>query len=149
MTVWMFFIGLIQDDGEIHREEMLIYTLVLPSLEPVFFFLFVFFFFYYMSGRFTSESLFVTLVLPFMNRKNDVFYGLVFWPLLWAFYLPHIFLWLPAVVWVTQWPRPCYMYIYSLGHFLTTKGALIDGDWGGSVFCQFWSKVTKNKWKNQ
>ena len=23
---------------------------------------------------------------------------------------------------------PYYMYIYSLGHFLTTKGALIDGD---------------------
>jgi len=23
---------------------------------------------------------------------------------------------------------PHYMYIYSLGHFLTTKGALIDGD---------------------
>jgi len=28
--------------------------------------------------------------------------------------------------------RPHTMYIYSLGHFLTTKGALIDGDWGGS-----------------
>jgi len=27
------------------------------------------------------------------------------------------------------------MYIYSLGHFLTTKGALIDGDWGGSKNC--------------
>ena len=24
--------------------------------------------------------------------------------------------------------HPYYMYIYSLGHFLTTKGALIDGD---------------------
>jgi len=24
------------------------------------------------------------------------------------------------------------MYIYSLRAFLTTKGALIDGDWGGS-----------------
>jgi len=24
--------------------------------------------------------------------------------------------------------HPSYMYIYSLGHFLTTKGALIDGD---------------------
>jgi len=28
--------------------------------------------------------------------------------------------------------HPYTMYIYSLGHFLTTKGALIDGDWGGS-----------------
>ena len=27
---------------------------------------------------------------------------------------------------------PLYMYIYSLRAFLTTKGALIDGDWGGS-----------------
>jgi len=36
----------------------------------------------------------------------------------------------------TQWAGPCYdpytMYIYSLRHFLTTKGALIDGDWGVS-----------------
>ena len=24
--------------------------------------------------------------------------------------------------------HPYYVYIYSLGHFLTTKGALIDGD---------------------
>jgi len=28
--------------------------------------------------------------------------------------------------------HPYYMYIYSLRAFLTTKGALIDGDWGGS-----------------
>jgi len=27
-----------------------------------------------------------------------------------------------------QWPGGYYMYIYSLRHFLTTKGALIDGD---------------------
>jgi len=37
---------------------------------------------------------------------------------------------------MTQWSglvSPSHtMYIYSLGHFLTTKGALIDGDWGGS-----------------
>jgi len=39
---------------------------------------------------------------------------------------------------------PYYMYIYSLGHFLTTKGALIDGDWGGQFFANFDQSDTKN-----
>jgi len=52
----------------------------------------------------------------------------------------------------TQWWGACHdpytMYIYSLGHFLTTKGALIDGDWGVSKNDQFSPKVTKNLLKN-
>ena len=35
------------------------------------------------------------------------------------------------------------LYIYSLGHFLTTKGALIDGDWGGQFFAIFHQKGSK------
>ena len=35
------------------------------------------------------------------------------------------------------------MYIYSLGHFLTTKGALIDGDWGGQKTVNFHQKGSK------
>jgi len=46
-------------------------------------------------------------------------------------------------------PRAYIVYIYSLGHFLTTKGALIDGDWGGSKNDQFSPKWPKKWSKNQ
>jgi len=48
---------------------------------------------------------------------------------------------------IHRWPRAYTMYIYSLGHFLTTKGALIDGDWGGSKNDQFSPKAIKNHLK--
>ena len=35
---------------------------------------------------------------------------------------------LSGVVDIIGWRGPYYMYIYSLRAFLTTKGALIDGD---------------------
>jgi len=56
-----------------------------------------------------------------------------------------------------NWP-PHYMYIYSLGHFLSTKGALIDGDWHpplpplkwvkkGAKNSEIWSKLSSKKWQ--
>jgi len=35
------------------------------------------------------------------------------------------------------------MYIYSLGHFLTTKGALINGVWGFGLTPPKMSKITQ------
>ena len=73
-----------------------------------------------------------------LSEPNYVFFlPPDFNPILCAFFGHHFFHGLSTVVWYTQWRGPYYMYIYSLGHFLTTKGALIDGDQGGSVFCQF------------
>jgi len=67
-----------------------------------------------------------------MNQKLCTFNGLHFDPILVTF-LGHQFSHgLSGVVWYTGRSGTPILYIYSLGHFLTTKGALIDGDWGGS-----------------
>ena len=71
--------------------------------------------FCFMSGRFTGVHFVSTLVLPSVVLRH---------PILGPFGgLDNIH---RAGIWV-GYPYPI-LYIYSLGHFLTTKGALIDGD---------------------
>jgi len=110
-----------------------IITLVLPSmnrLSSCFYGVFLLFH----VGEITQVGVFILniLVLPSMNRNIDVFLGYQFNPILWSFCGHQFSHGLSIVWWYTQWRDPHIMYIYSLGHFLTTKGALIDGDWGGS-----------------
>jgi len=92
-------------------------TLILPSLNRK-----------YCSGLFYFNSdvgeihrvvNFNTLVLPSMILPFWAFWG--FW---------HFAKWGPMVWWWDIIVAGCtpILYIYSLRHFLTTKGALIDGD---------------------
>jgi len=104
----------------------------------------------FMSGRFTVEYL-IIIQLSFSPLWTD-FFTILLGSLLWAifvhFYDDHFCHDPRLCVVYHSSPRACIMYIYSLGHFLTTKGALIDGDWGGVKNCHFspkWpKKVTRN-----
>jgi len=159
-------------------EEKLIYTLVLPSLicVSVLFFCLVWLF---MSGRlhrrggiiYIRSPLSDTFRVPFdyihvgeitqemenyFNSRSPLyepifvcFWGPHFSHIFWSILMTPILSWPTDCGVLSQWPRAHILYIYSLGHFLTTKGALIDGDQGGSKNDQFWSKWPKNKWKNQ
>jgi len=84
-----------------------------------------------MTGRFTGGSKLVTLILPSLNRKLCFFYTFCATPFLTLFYGPQFyehFLRCVRYIGGGSWSRPHTMYIYSLRAFLTTKGALIDGD---------------------
>ena len=108
------------DVGEIHRVEIFSITLVLPSIEPESCFIVVCFLIIYSDvGEIHRSRFSVILVLPFMIlatmqfehfTMGQVAYDMIHRGRLWA-----------------GIPYPI-LYIYSLGHFLTTKGALIDGD---------------------
>jgi len=106
--------------GEIHRV-----VCKCNSRSPLCFCWFLLVWFVFHVGENTQGSVVLkTLVLPPMNRNPgfccfchfehfDVF----------AKWGPMVHVMIYIVV-----GYPYYMYIYSLGHFLTTKGALIDGD---------------------
>jgi len=141
--------------GEIHRVENLISTLVLPSLNRFHFISFHFVSFHvgeihrvdviFYSRSPLSEPFFVadcffrcrgdhkerrnfnTLVLPSIILMRSVLCILAFWHF-WAFWCfvnlgPQVIL-----CYIIGVADSLYICIYSLGHFLTTKGALIDGD---------------------
>ena len=98
-----------------------------------------------MSGRLHRRVFFnLTLVLPLWT--GIIFYAFWWWSFLihfmfcilklciltfyafehfWGFVVPEVCH--GDVVCHSGWASPI-LYIYSLGHFLTTKGALIDGD---------------------
>jgi len=92
----------------------------------------------YMSGRYTGESIFQ---LSFSSLWTDFVHFC--WPISRGSFLCILsdldFECIFAPWQMTQWwgmaGHPYTMYIYSLRPFLTTKGALIDGDWGGSKNC--------------
>jgi len=89
-----------------------------------------------MTGRFTGEFLIIsTLVLPSMNRNMRILVSILKGSFLVHFELTNFM--------ITFSPHqihsgsgldnhPSYICIYSLRHFLTTKGALINGKQGGS-----------------
>ena len=104
-----------------------------PLSEPVIGFVFLVLFFVKDVGENLQERRIIcNSRSPFYEPKCCIFNGPNFNPIydhfLWATFCHG----LSAMWWYTQWRGPYTMYIYSLGHFLTTKGALIDGDWGGS-----------------
>jgi len=110
----------IQMSGRIHRSEFLEYlTLVLPSMNRNTFLRSCFCFNLFMSGRFTGDPFYVN------SRSPPCVFRLI------AFCL---FTMGPLMTWHSdeglgwRWPPHPILYIYSLRHFLTTKGALIDGD---------------------
>ena len=67
-----------------------------------------------------------------MNRFLTTFMGLNFNYIFESFLGASNFTMSLGYVWYVIVAQGPILYIYSLGHFLTTKGALIDGDWGGS-----------------
>jgi len=131
----------------------IIVTLVLPSLILL---LCVILFFLFHSCRGDSQGvyIFVTLVLPPMKPESCILAFMHFdhfWVLSFA----------RACWWGTYYHRggwPPILYIYSLGHFLTTKGALIDGDGYPpksdqndpkkvTKMSENWSKFESKKWQ--
>jgi len=116
--------------GDYRRGDILLY-----SRSPLSgFFLVGFYCFELHVGENTQVGVFNILVLPSMNR-NTVLHHLISLILKWgilAHFSNHQFCMHFRVTSDTQWWGACHdpytMYIYSLGHFLTTKGALIDGD---------------------
>jgi len=79
-------------------------------------------------GEYTGRSsIFKTLVLPLWTEILNIW-----WKCHFAHFehFVHFTNWGPRWVWwyITGVGYPYTMYIYSLRHFLTTKGALIDGD---------------------
>jgi len=130
-------------------------TLVLPS---VFFWFRLFFLsFWLVVGEITQGRFLLNiLVLPSLNRNLILHFlmglilGVIFVHFIWCQFYDYF-----RVTSDTQWRGPCRgpytMYIYSLRAFLTTKGALIDGDWGGvknwsksQKRCQNFTKIIKN-----
>jgi len=76
-------------------------------------------------GEITQEREFSHSRSPLMNRKMLLFFNTP--------WNAHFGVWALGhdddnIVGGVSSVTPYYMYIYSLGHFLTTKGALIDGD---------------------
>ena len=116
---------------EIHRRDYYS-TLVLPSLNRFGCICWVFFFCSDDGEKTQERRVNYNSRSPLYEPNSCVFNGLVFWPLfrgiLWAMIFTMTIGY--GVVCIVAWPT--ILYIYSLGHFLTTKGALIDGDQGGS-----------------
>jgi len=109
--------------GEIHRVA-LVYTSVLPSVISGIVFVFSDFWFVQMTGRFTCRRIFNSRS-PLYEPENTRFCE---YPVFAHFGMCH---WNGAPgddVIIAYGVGTPYMYIYSLRHFLTTKGALIDGD---------------------
>jgi len=100
-----------------------------------------------MSGRFTGErSILSTLVLPSMKPELSIFKHHDLTPIFDHFFGASFLPWSIGCGVVYTVARATICYIYSLGHFLTTKGALIDGDWGGVKNHPFSPKVIKKEW---
>ena len=135
----------IQMSGRLHRSESVFSTLILPSLNRICSAVIQVFIY---SCRGDSQGRKFNSRSPFYEPILSLFNGINFNPILRVFLISQ-FCHDPRlhVVYHSS-PRAHTMYIYSLGHFLTTKGALIDGDWGGSKNDQFWPKATKKEWKN-
>jgi len=113
----------VQDVGEITQGSGDVDTLVLPSLNR-FLVLISFRSYSRCRGDYTGEWISILSFSPLWNRNRVVLMGphfMHFWG------LPFI----RACWWGDKYHRggwPPILYIYSLRHFLTTKGALIDGD---------------------
>ena len=133
---------------------MYITTLVLPSVG----FCFSFSCFHLHVGEITQGSFLIilTLVLPPMKPKLCILTIYAFW---WFWAFPLIGAPGDDVIY-HRWSGTLYIYIYSLGHFLTTKGALIDGDGyppkmpkndpkNHSKFTKIWSKLMSKNDKKQ
>ena len=121
------FVLVISDVGEIHRRGVII----VYSRSPLCRFCCRCIVLQLIScrGDYTGRSIKTsTLVLPSMNQNSCVLMTPILTPIFDAFYGHHFSHGLSARWWYTQWLGPYYMYIYSLRAFLTTKGALIDGD---------------------
>jgi len=85
----------------------------------------------YMRGVFFNSR------SPPYEQNLSLFYGLYFDTILGPFFGDQFF-YDPRLCGGIHSGHGCHtMYIYSLGHFLTTKGALIDGDWGGQKMTHF------------
>jgi len=129
--------------GRLHRRRDVVLTLVLPS---VWLFILVLWVMFSCRGDYTGDSCFCNSRSPPMNQILCTFYGPQFWPHF-LIILTGINFAMPigcGVVYTVA--RPCIMYIYSLRPFLTTKGALIDGDQGGQKMTHFhqrWSKISE------
>jgi len=98
-------------------------TLVLPSLNR-FACIFWDVFCLYVGEIIPVRGEFVTLVLPLWNRNYQFHIRAIFV----HFWVCHLLGPQVSMVIYHRGGWPHYMYIYSLRHFLTTKGALIDGD---------------------
>ena len=126
-NILLFICWFCSDVGEITQERGDICTLVLPSVIHLLVLLFIF----------------IELRVGEIHRRGDenlnsrsplyepnyvLFNGHKFDHILGAF-CGHHFSHDPRLCGgIHSSPRAYIMYIYSLGHFLTTKGALIDGD---------------------
>jgi len=170
---YLFFVLLLS--GRIHRRG--VWELIL-SFSPLFYrFSTLKCGFSLQSGRFTGEeTLMNTLVLPSLNRNSVLmilcyfnfvhFDTLHFGLSICAFCHFEHFWWFALsgapseVVIYHRGSWPYTMYIYSLRHFLTTKGALIDGDGyppknpkndpkNHSKLTKIWSKLRRKNGQKQ
>jgi len=112
--------------GRLHRSEEWFILSFSPLWTGFFFLDFILVLFH--VGEITQESVFMYSRSPLSKIKTCEFSHILCHPILvhfWWFAIYQGHGWGDNIAYGVRTP---YMYIYSLRHFLTTKGALIDGD---------------------